>query len=110
MRLKSAYTTGEAARICNLRQTTIIRFFDTGVIAGFRVPVSRFRRIPHAELDRFLTEHGLPNPLAGTTPPAPIDAAWQVAGDFNSTLDSQSRLIAATSTGRAVVGNGTGER
>ena len=86
MRLKSAYTTGEAARICNLSQTTIIRFFDTGVIAGFRVPGSRFRRIPHAELDRFLTEHGLPNSLAGTTPPPAIDEAWQPAGDVSCTI------------------------
>jgi len=108
MRLKSAYTTGEAARICNLNQTTIIRFVDIGVIAGFRVPGSRFRRIPHTELDRFLTEHGLPNPLAGTTPPAAIEEAWQVAGEVSSTLESQSRLIAATSTGRAGSVNGAG--
>lgn len=72
MRLKSAYTTGEAARICQLSQTTIIRLFDSGMIVGFRVPGSGFRRIPHAELDRFLTEHALPNPLAGTTPPVPV--------------------------------------
>lgn len=64
MRIKSAYTTGEAAHICNLSQTTIIRLFDSGVLKGYRVPGSRFRRIPHEDLERFLTEHALPNTLA----------------------------------------------
>lgn len=64
MRIKSAYTTGEAAHICNLSQTTIIRLFDSGVLKGYRVPGSRFRRIPHEDLERFLVEHSLPNTLA----------------------------------------------
>lgn len=64
MKIKSAYTTGEAARICNLSQTTIIRLFDAGTLKGYRVPGSRFRRITHEELQRFLIEHSLPNTLA----------------------------------------------
>jgi len=83
MRIKSAYTTGEAAHICNLSQTTIIRLFDSGVLKGYRVPGSRFRRIPHEDLERFLTEHALPNtlaqPTAGEQPTAaamsPVDPA-----------------------------------
>ncbi|MCE9608218.1 MAG: helix-turn-helix domain-containing protein [Planctomycetia bacterium] len=67
MRIKSAYTTGEAAHICNLSQTTIIRLFDSGALKGYRVPGSRFRRIPHEELERFLIDHALPNTLAQTT-------------------------------------------
>jgi len=67
MRIKSAYTTGEAAHICSLSQTTIIRLFDSGVLKGYRVPGSRFRRIPHEELERFLIEHALPNTLAQPT-------------------------------------------
>lgn len=73
MRLKSAYSTGEVARICCLSQTSIIRLFDSGVISGYRIPNSRFRRIPHEELLRFIQTHGLPNPLDATTetPDAP---------------------------------------
>lgn len=63
MKLKSAYTTGEVAQICSLSQTSIIRLFDSGVISGYRVPTSRFRRVPHEELMRFIRDHGLPNPL-----------------------------------------------
>jgi excisionase family DNA binding protein len=64
MRIKTAYTTGEAAQICNVSQTTIIRLFDSGALKGYRVPGSRFRRIPHEELERFLADHALPNTLA----------------------------------------------
>ena len=73
MQIKSAYTTGEAARICNLSQTTIIRLFDAGTLKGYRVPGSRFRRITHEELQRFLIEHSLPNTLAADAALDPHD-------------------------------------
>src|SRR5690606_14284862 len=50
---KQVFTTGEVAEICNVSQQTIIRCFDSGRLQGFRVPGSRFRRIPRAELLRF---------------------------------------------------------
>jgi excisionase family DNA binding protein len=75
MKIKSAYTTGEAARICNLSQTTIIRLFDAGTLKGYRVPGSRFRRITHEELERFLVEHALPNTLAAHAPHDPHGVA-----------------------------------
>ncbi len=43
---KQVFTTGEAAEICKVSQQTIIRCFDSGRLTGFRVPGSRFRRIP----------------------------------------------------------------
>ncbi len=43
---KQVFTTGEAAEICKVSQQTIIRCFDSGRLNGFRVPGSRFRRIP----------------------------------------------------------------
>lgn len=45
-RMKSVFTTGEAAKICKVSQQTIIRCFDNGQLKGFRVPGSKFRRIP----------------------------------------------------------------
>ena len=44
--MKTVFTTGEAAEICKVSQQTIIRCFDSGRLRGFRVPGSRFRRIP----------------------------------------------------------------
>jgi excisionase family DNA binding protein len=60
LRHKTVFTTGEAADICRLSQQTIIRCFDSGQLGGFRVPGSKFRRIPRDKLLRFMKEHGIP--------------------------------------------------
>ncbi len=58
--MKDVYTTGEAAKICKVSQQTIIRCFDSGQLRGFRVPGSRFRRIPRAELYQFMKDNQIP--------------------------------------------------
>lgn len=60
MRHKAVFTTGEAAEVCKLSQQTIIRCFDSGQLEGFRVPGSRFRRIPRDKLIRFMKENNIP--------------------------------------------------
>ena len=57
---KTVYTTGEAAKICKVSQQTIIRCFDNGSLKGFRVPGSRFRRIPRDQLFSFMRDNGIP--------------------------------------------------
>ncbi len=57
---KQVFTTGEAAEICKVSQQTIIRCFDNGRLHGFRVPGSRFRRIPRGELLRFMKANDIP--------------------------------------------------
>ena len=58
--MKTVFTTGEAAKVCKVSQQTIIRCFDSGQLKGFRVPGSRFRRIPRDALHRFMKENGIP--------------------------------------------------
>jgi two-component system OmpR family response regulator len=60
MTSKTVFTTGEAAKICKVSQQTIIRCFDSGQLKGFRVPGSRFRRIPRSELYQFMRDNGIP--------------------------------------------------
>ena len=60
MKRKAVYTTGEAAEICRLSQQTIIRCFDNGLLHGFRVPGSRFRRIPHKDLLEYMKANKIP--------------------------------------------------
>ncbi|MCA9178333.1 MAG: response regulator [Planctomycetales bacterium] len=60
MSTKSVFTTGEAAKICKVSQQTIIRCFDNGTLKGFRVPGSRFRRIPWEQLYAFMKENNIP--------------------------------------------------
>ena len=58
--MKDLFTTGEAAEICRISQQTIIRCFDAGRLEGFRVPGSRFRRIPRQSLVKFMKENKIP--------------------------------------------------
>jgi len=57
---KEVFTTGEVAEICQISQQTVIRCFDSGRLKGFRVPGSRFRRIPRDALIQFMRENGIP--------------------------------------------------
>ena len=60
MATKTVFTTGEAAKICKVSQQTIIRCFASGQLKGFRVPGSRFRRIPREQLFVFMRDNGIP--------------------------------------------------
>ena len=64
---KQVFTTGEAAEICKVSQQTIIRCFDSGRLQGFRVPGSKFRRIPRAELLRFMRTNDIPTDVLEST-------------------------------------------
>jgi len=57
---KKVFTTGEAAKLCGVSQQTIIRCFDRGRLQGFKVPGSKFRRIPRDELIRFMKSSDIP--------------------------------------------------
>lgn len=57
---KDVLTTGEVAKICNVAPRTVSKWFDTGVLKGYRIPGSKDRRIPVSQLVRFMKEHGIP--------------------------------------------------
>jgi len=59
-RNKTVFTTGEVANVCKVSQQTVIRCFDSGRLQGFRVPGSRFRRIPRDSLITFMKTNGIP--------------------------------------------------
>lgn len=56
------YSTGAVAKLCGLSQQTVIRAFDRGEVAGYKVPGSKFRRITRAGLIDFMQRLGLPVP------------------------------------------------
>jgi excisionase family DNA binding protein len=58
--MKTVFTTGEAAKVCKVSQQTIIRCFDNGQLKGFRVPGSKFRRIPREALYKFMKDNQIP--------------------------------------------------
>ena len=63
---KNVLTTGEVARLCNVAARTVSKWFDSGKLRGYRIPGSRDRRIPAAELSRFMKQHKIPLPGKGT--------------------------------------------
>jgi excisionase family DNA binding protein len=60
---KPVFTTGQVAKICQVAPRTVSKWFDTGKLKGYRIPGSLDRRIPRADLIRFLKDNGMP--LAG---------------------------------------------
>ena len=100
MRRKSVFTTGEAAQICKLSQQTIIRCFDSGQVEGFRVPGSKFRRIPRESLIKFMKENHIP--LDGLQDDKirvlVVDDDPDIIELFNDTLAKDPRFEVATAT------------
>jgi CheY-like chemotaxis protein len=58
--MKDLFTTGKAAEVCKVSQQTIIRCFDSGRLEGFKVPGSKFRRIPRHSLIKFMRDNSIP--------------------------------------------------
>ncbi|MBW8002267.1 MAG: helix-turn-helix domain-containing protein [Planctomycetes bacterium] len=59
MKQQEALTTGQVSRICNVAPRTVCRWFDKGLLRGYRVPSTKGRRIPVAELIKFMKEHNM---------------------------------------------------
>ena len=57
---KDVLTTGEVAKICNVASRTVSKWFDSGQLEGYRIPGSKDRRIPVANLLTFMKAHNIP--------------------------------------------------
>lgn len=95
---KQVFTTGEAAEVCKVSQQTIIRCFDSGRLQGFRVPGSRFRRIPRAELLRFMRANDIPTDVLESTRKRilVVDDDTQIIELFKDVLSRDDRFEVRT--------------
>jgi len=95
---KKVFTTGEAAELCKVSQQTIIRCFDSGRLNGFRVPGSRFRRIPREDLLRFMQENEIPSEMlhSGKKRVLLVDDDAQILEVFNEALERDGRFEVQT--------------
>lgn len=95
---KQVFTTGEAADVCKVSQQTIIRCFDSGRLRGFRVPGSRFRRIPREELLRFMRENNIPTDVleGGKKRVLVVDDDEQIVELFVDVLSRDGRFEVKT--------------
>jgi excisionase family DNA binding protein len=92
--MKTVFTTGEAAKICKVSQQTIIRCFDNGQLKGFRVPGSRFRRIPREALYKFMKDNGIPTDAleSGKRKVLLVDDDPDLVEVINKALDDDGRF------------------
>lgn len=100
--MKTVFTTGEAAEVCKVSQQTIIRCFDNGRLKGFRVPGSRFRRIPREALLAFMKENGIPPDAldSGKRKILVVDDDPEIVELFVDVLDRDGRFeVKTASTG-----------
>ena len=96
--MKTVFTTGEAAEICKVSQQTIIRCFDSGRLKGFRVPGSRFRRIPREALIQFMKDNGIPPDAldSGKTKVLVVDDDPEIVELFVDVLERDGRFEVKT--------------
>ena len=87
-RTKEILTTGEVAKICNVAPRTVSKWFDNGSLKGYRIPGSKDRRIPMAQLVRFMKQHEIPldGLQSGSTRVLFVDAA-------SETLDVLAKML-----------------
>jgi len=99
-RMKTVFTTGEAAKICKVSQQTIIRCFDNGQLKGFRVPGSRFRRIPREALYKFMKDNGIPTDAleSGKRKVLLVDDDTELVELMNKVLDEDGRFEVRVAT------------
>jgi len=93
-RMKTVFTTGEAAKICKVSQQTIIRCFDNGQLKGFRVPGSKFRRIPREALYRFMKDNSIPTDAleSGKRRALLVDDDVEIVELMNKVLEEDGRF------------------
>ena len=92
--MKTVFTTGEAAKVCKVSQQTIIRCFDNGQLKGFRVPGSKFRRIPREALYKFMKDNQIPTDALenGKRKVLLVDDDPEIVELINKALDDDGRF------------------
>ncbi len=97
---KDVLTTGEVAKICNVAPRTVSKWFDSGSLKGYRIPGSRDRRIPSAELMRFMKAHGIPleGLTSGRTRVLIVDPEREVLDTLQKILSEQTSYDVRTAS------------
>ena len=97
---KDVLTTGEVAKICNVAPRTVSKWFDSGSLKGYRIPGSKDRRIPVAELYRFMKVHQIPMDgiVSGNTRVLVVDSDAEVVQVLEKVLHEQTSYEVKTAT------------
>lgn len=95
---KDVLTTGEVAKICNVAPRTVSKWFDSGALKGYRIPGSKDRRIPVAQLIKFMKAHGIPfdGVMSGRTRVLVVDDDAEVVEALSKVLSEQANYEVRT--------------
>lgn len=58
--MKQLFTPGEVAKMCSVASRTVVKWFNSGLLPGFRIPGSKHRRVTRAHLAQFLKDNDMP--------------------------------------------------
>jgi excisionase family DNA binding protein len=67
---KNVFTTQEVADLLEVCSVTVAKWFDTGLLDGYRLPGTKFRRIPRSKLIEFAEARNMPLPEDILNPPS----------------------------------------
>jgi excisionase family DNA binding protein len=92
-KLKDVLTTGEVAKICNVAPRTVSKWFDSGALTGYRIPGSKDRRIPLAQLIKFMKQHGMPlnGLMTGATRVMIVDDEQDIVEVLEKILENEAK-------------------
>ncbi|MCH2161524.1 MAG: response regulator [Phycisphaerales bacterium] len=95
---KDVLTTGEVAKICNVASRTVSKWFDSGQLKGYRIPGSKDRRIPVANLLSFMREHNIPMDglMSGRPRVLIVDGDCEVLDTLTGVLAEQTNFDVRT--------------
>jgi len=71
------YKTGEIAKMLQCSCRTVCNWIDSGLIKGFRLPMSKDRRVNHDDLIRFLRKHEGYHPVLEQLERETPDDSWK---------------------------------
>lgn len=95
---KDVLTTGEVAKICNVAARTVSKWIDSGRLEGYRIPGSKDRRVPVANLMAFMKKHNIPfdGSMSGNPRVLIVDADQETANTLREVLTTQTRFEVKT--------------
>jgi len=103
---KDVLTTGEVAKVCNVASRTVSKWFDSGQLKGYRIPGSKDRRIPVANLLTFMRKHHIPMDglMSGSPRILVVEGDREVGDTLARVLNEQGRFEAKTASGAFAAG------
>jgi len=60
MKTKKVFRTGDIAKICSVATRTVQKWFDEGILKGYKLPDSKDRRVRIEDLKEFMDRYNMP--------------------------------------------------